>query len=72
MNKELLLILKNKKNYYNYFKENSFMIKQINRAGNLKEFEEFIKNKYHLRVTDKVSTAIDNIDLISELLRTIN
>ena len=72
MNKELLLILKNKKNYYNYFKENSFMIKQINRAGNLKEFEEFIKNKYHLRVTDKVSSAIDNIDLISELLRTIN
>lgn len=71
MEKQLILYLKSKKNYYNYLKENSFWIKDLNRNNNIKEFEEFIKNKYHLKATDRLSEAIDNIDLISNVLSAI-
>lgn len=71
MNRELLLYLKSKKNYYNYLKENSFFIKQINRENDLKSFTNFVKEKYRLRATDKISDAIDNIDLINNVLETL-
>lgn len=71
MNRELLLYIKNKKNYYNYLKENSHFIKQINRENDIKTFSSFVKEKYHLRATDKISDAIDNIDLINNVLETL-
>ena len=46
-------IMKDK--YYDYLKENSFFIKDLNRNPNsYKNFKEFLKDKHHLRVTDKV------------------
>lgn len=48
---------------------NSYWIKELNRDGaSLKKFREDMKNKYKLRTTDKISEAIDNIDLISNVL----
>lgn len=71
MNRDLLLYIKSKKNYYNYLKENSYFIKQINRENDIKTFSNFIKEKYRLRTTDRISDVIDNIDLINNVLETL-
>lgn len=64
--------IKNTRNYYKYLKENSWWFKDLNRdKNNFTKFNEYIKNKYELKVTDKLSNMIDNIDLISTLLNTI-
>ena len=50
-------------------KENSYWIKYLNREPEIyKEFETRMKELYHERVTDKVSNAIDQIDLINGVL----
>ena len=36
-----------------------------------KEFENNMKELYHERATDKISEAIDNIDLISSVLSSL-
>ena len=54
---------------YQYLKENSYWIKYLNRNPEIyKEFEVKMKELYHERVTDKVSNAIDQIDLINGVL----
>ena len=64
--------IKNTKNYYKYLKDNSWWFKDLNRdKNNFTKFNEYIKSKYELKVTDKLSNMIDNIDLISTLLNTI-
>ena len=63
------LAIKKKKDYYKYLMENSFWIKDLNRnANNFNKFEEYIKEKYKLRITDRVSSAIDNVELISNVI----
>jgi len=72
MELDLQFKIKNTKNYYKYLKENSYFIKRLNRDSNeFNNFSEFIKDKYNLRVSDKISKTIDNIDLISTLLNAI-
>ncbi len=57
---------------YQYLKENSLWIKYLNRNPELyKEFQEKMKELYHERATDKLSDAIDNIDLISSVLSSL-
>jgi len=69
MQLEIQQKMKETKNMYQYFKENSYWIKELNRSGeNYKKFVEAMKDLYHLRITDKVSDTIDNIDLISSFL----
>lgn len=59
----------NTKNYYQYLKENSNWFKELSRDdNNIYKFIEFTKDKYKLRATDKLSNAIDSIDLISNVL----
>ena len=71
MDRMLLEQIKKDK-YYEYLKENSHYIKILNRDPNkYKEFKEYIKTKYHLRITDKISTAIDDIELISSVIETL-
>ncbi|MGM9834190.1 MAG: hypothetical protein ACI31M_00195 [Bacilli bacterium] len=72
MEKSIVIYLKSKKNYYEYFKENSFWIKTLNRGVNVKELENFIKNKYRLKTTDRISEVIDNLDLINTMLSNLN
>lgn len=53
-------------------KQNSYWFKDLNRKDeSYKKFVEAMKEKYHLHVTDKISDAIDNIDLISSVLETL-
>ena len=64
MELDLQYKIENTKNYYNYLKENSYYIKKLNRNKNeFENFSNFVKDKYGLRVTDRISKTIDNIDM---------
>lgn len=53
-------------------KENSYWYKELNRnPDSYKSFVSEMKVKYKLRTSDKVSSMIDNIDLISTVLQTL-
>ncbi len=69
--KEIIDYLKKEK-YYDYLKENSYLIKELYRhPENYKKIIDFFKDKYHLRVTDKISNAIDGVETISSIIDTI-
>ena len=64
-----LLELKKDTKMFELLKLNSYWIKELNRdANNIKKYKDDMKVKYRLRTTDKISDAIDNIDLISNVL----
>ncbi len=69
MQLETQMKLKQEKNMVQYLKEHSYWIKELNRDPlKYSAFQEAMKDFYHLRTTDKISDAIDNIDLISSFL----
>ena len=69
MNINTQMKIKNTKNYYNYLKENSFWFKELNRnSNNINQFDKYVKEKYHLRFTDKAKDVLDTIDIISTIL----
>lgn len=64
-----ILELKKDKKMWELLKYNSYWLKDLNRDPlNIKKYKEDMKIKYKLRTTDKISDAIDNIDLISNVL----
>lgn len=64
-----IMELKNNKKMWELLKYNSYWIKDLNRDfRNVKNYQNDMKVKYKLRATDKISDAIDNIDLISNVL----
>ena len=64
--------IKNTKGYYEYLKDNSWWIKNLSRNPNsFNDYQNYLKDKYELRTSDRISKAIDNIDLISSLLSAI-
>lgn len=55
-----------------YLKENSYWYKELNRnSENYKKFINAMKEKYHLKMSDKINDAIDNIDIITSILDTL-
>ncbi len=53
-------------------KLNSYWYKELNRnSEQYKNFVNAMKEKYHLKVTDKINNAIDNIDIITGILDTL-
>ena len=61
--------LKKDQKMLDLLKYNSYWIKELNRdATSIKRYKEDMKVKYRLRTTDKISDAIDNIDIISNVL----
>lgn len=64
--------IKNTKGYYEYLKDNSWWIKNLSRnPDSFNDYQNYLKDKYELRTSDKISKAIDNIDLLSSLLSAI-
>ena len=64
--------IKNTKGYYEYLKDNSWWIKNLSRnPDSFNDYQNYLKDKYELRTSDRISKAIDNIDLISSLLSAI-
>ena len=69
MQYNVLLELKKDSKMFELLKLNSYWIKELNRdPANIKKYKEDMKVKYRLRTTDKISDAIDNIDIISNVL----
>ena len=65
---EQLLFKKNPKEYQ-HLKENSRYIKYLNRGiMDYNSFKNEMKKQYKERITDKLESAVDNIDLISSVL----
>ncbi len=72
MQVNVLLELKKDKKMLDLLKYNSYWIKELNRdPKTLKNYKNDMKTKYKLRATDKINEAIDNIDLISNVLSTL-
>ncbi len=64
-----LMDLKKDGKMYDLLKYNSYWLKDLNRNPlNIKNYKAQMKVKYRLRATDKISDAIDNIDIISNVL----
>ena len=69
MQVNVLLELKKDGKIFDLLKYNSYWLKELNRdATNVKRYKDDMKVKYRLRTTDKISDAIDNIDIISNVL----
>ncbi len=69
MQMNAIIELKKDTKMWELLKTNSYWIKELNRNPlNVKKFKEDMKVKYKLRATDKISDAIDNIDIISNVL----
>lgn len=72
MNKYVLLKLKENEKLFSHFMENSYYIKVLNRDPNaLKNFESDMKVLYKERTTDKISRAVDTVEMISSIIDTI-
>lgn len=64
-----IINFKEKQDLYNLLKLNSSYIKDLNRGTmDYKVFDNIMKTKYKKRTTDKVSSLIDNMDLVSSVL----
>jgi len=60
------------KEYYNYLKENSEWVKVLRRhPEKYNDFVKYVKEKYHLRVQDKVNNVVNNMGVLSEVLSSI-
>lgn len=69
MQVSVLLELKKNPKMWDLLKDNSYWYKELNRNPlSVKNYFNDMKAKYHLRTTDKISDAIDNIDLISNVI----
>ena len=67
--KQVVLANIKKDKMYDYLKQNSFYIKDLNRNPLLyTQFKEYIKDKYHLRLTDKVEGIINDIVTVSDIM----
>ncbi len=56
-----------------YLKQNSYFVKDLIRhPDNYNNFKKFIKEKYNLRLSDKVSNVINDIELVSSIISTLN
>ena len=72
MQKQILMNLEKDK-LLPYLKQNSYFIKDLNRhPQNYENFKKIIKEKYNLRLTDKVSNVINDIELVSSVISTLN
>jgi len=70
--KQLWLEQIKKDKMLDYLKQNSHYIKELNRNPEFyKEFKKIIKEKYKLRITDKLSNVVNDIELISNIISNI-
>lgn len=72
MKKEILNQIEQDK-LLEYLKQNTNYIKELKRNPNFyKQFKKEIKNKYKLNFTDKAKEVINDIELISNIISSIN
>lgn len=70
---DVYLKLKEKPIYIKFIRENSQWYKLLNRDPNMfDKMVEDMKDKYKLRVTDKIDNVVDSVDIISKFLKVTN
>lgn len=68
MNLETQFKIKNNPNYTRYIRENSYWYKILNRNPSMiTKFEEEVKDKYHLRTSDKINQTLKTIELLQNV-----
>ncbi len=69
MQVETRLKIRNNPNLYRYLRENSYWYKYLNRNPLfVKNMEEEMKEKYHLRPTDRMENVANTMKLIESFL----
>lgn len=69
MTVELQLKIKNNPNYIRYLREHSYWYKTLNRNPlSFKNFEEEVKDFYQLRPSDKISHALEALEMVQTLM----
>ena len=64
--------IKSTKKHYTYLQENSWWIKDLNRSSNnYLKFIDYVKDHYHLKASDKISDAIDSVELLSNVFEAL-
>lgn len=72
MNLDTQFKLKNNPLYIKYLRENSYWYKILNREPNsFKTFEEEVKTNYKLRPSDRISQALDYIEMFETIMSTL-
>ncbi len=72
MEVDLQVKFRENEKYFQYLKDNSYYFKELNR-GNI-TYDTFVKDmkvKYKERTSDKISSFIDNIDIVSSIIDTL-
>lgn len=72
MTLEIQYNLKSNPNYIKYLRENSNWYKILNRNPEMfKQFVEEVKIKYKLRPADRITKALETIEVLQNVLSTI-
>ena len=72
MNLDTQFKLKTNPIYIKYLRENSYWYKLLNREPNsFKSFEEELKLNYKLRPSDRLSQALDYIEMFETIMSTL-
>lgn len=72
MSLEIQFKLKNNPQYLTYLRDHSLWYKELNRdPTRFRTFEEEVKDAYGLRPTDRISKALDTIELVQNVLSTL-
>lgn len=66
---ELQLKIKNNSNFIKYLREHSYWYKTLNRdPSSFKIFEEEVKEFYQLRPSDKITHALETIEMMQTIM----
>ena len=69
---DLQFKIKNNPNYQRYLREHSYWYKTLNRdPSTFRVFEEEVKDAYQLRTSDKISKALDTLEMVSAMMSTL-
>ena len=72
MNLDIQFKLKSNPNYIRYIRENSHWYKILIRSPeSFSSFENEVKEKYKLRPTDRISKALDMIEIFQNIISTM-
>lgn len=66
---DLQFRIKNNAHYQRYIREHSYWYKILNREPTaFKEFEEEVKEQYHLRPADRLGRMLETVEMLQTLM----
>ncbi len=72
MSLELQFKIKNNPNYLRYLRTHSYWYKELNRnSSNFALFEEKVKEDYRLRPTDRISKALEMLEMVGTIMSSL-